>query len=120
MQFIPSGPEGYDRSVIWPLLIAGSASIPGSPFRKLFSDRTAKLGIAGSHGNFGRLVKVLQEVWKRNDEISLSATVCEATPVTAGASPGPLLISRHETPIQPRFVHWRDIMRENGWDYLLL
>lgn len=133
LQYIPSGPDGYDRSLVWPLLIAGSSSTPGSPFRKVLSDRVELLGAAGKNGNFGRLIKLLHEVWRRNDEIVLSATVCEATPVTAGAvsplgntnsSPLPPLNTNvgHGAvpPVRPQEFHWRDVMRENCWEYLLI
>lgn len=132
LQYIPSGPNGYDRSLIWPLLIAGSSSTPASTFRKVFSERTEALGIAGSNGNYGRLVKLLNEFWRRNDDIVLSATVCEATPVTAGAtsplastsSPLPVLnttLGQHSLPHNRMpDVHWRDIMRECCWDFLLI
>lgn len=133
LQYIPSGPNGYDRSLIWPLLIAGSSSTPASTFRKVFSERTEALGLAGRNGNFGRLVRLLSEVWRRNDDVVLSATVCEATPVTAGAgsplaastsSPLPPLSTNAGpnsiTYARPPDVHWRDIMREHCWDYLLI
>ena len=133
LQFIPSGPDGYDRSLVWPLLIAGSSSTPTSTFRKVFAERTEAMGAAGKNGNFGRLAKLLNEVWRRNDDIVLSATVCEATPVTAGAvsplgnsnsSPLPPLntnVGHGAVPMhKPQEVHWRDVMREHCWDFLLI
>lgn len=133
LQYIPSGPDGYDRSLVWPLLIAGSNSTPSSTFRKVLAERTEALGAAGKNGNFGRLVRLLNEVWRQNDDLAFSATVCEATPITAGAasplgninaSPLPPLNTNvghgailHQ---KPQEVHWRDVMREHCWDFLLI
>lgn len=130
LRFIPGGPDGFDRSLVWPLLITGSSSTPGSPFRKLLAERVENLGIAGKTGNFGRLMKLLNELWRRNDDVVLSATVCEATPVTAGGisplgnsnnSPLPPSTVGHGAIQQrPQEAHWRDVMRENCWDFLLI
>ena len=46
MNFIPAGPEGFDRSLAWPILIAGSAAVEGSPFRSMFAERCQRLGEA--------------------------------------------------------------------------
>ena len=94
LEYIPSGPEGFDRSLVWPLLIGGSMSTPGSPFRYVFSDRIARLGEHAEFGSFGRMVRLLQEVWHQSDEAN-----------NAG--------ERHD-------VHWRDVMQQKGWDYLLI
>ncbi|KAK5942937.1 DNA-binding transcriptional regulator ume6 [Knufia obscura] len=130
LKFIPSGPDGFDRSLVWPLLIAGSSSTPSSPFRKVLAERIGLLGVSGNTGNFGRMYKLLNEVWRRNDDIILSATVCEATPVTAGAlSPNSSPLPPLNTNVGPgsvpqirstQEVHWRDVMRENCWDFLLI
>lgn len=139
LQFIPSGPYGYDRSLVWPLLICGANSIPTSPFRKMFADRIEKLGEQADQGNFGRLVRVLHETWRRNDEVAFSAGVCEVTPVTAGgASPagsmstptmpalsvtsstGVAIAPGSTSPMRCQNFHWRDIMRDNGWEFLLI
>ncbi|KZF24791.1 hypothetical protein L228DRAFT_245806 [Xylona heveae TC161] len=97
LQYIPSGAEGFDRSLVWPLLICGSFSVPNSPFRGTFTDRVERLGEHAAFGSFGRMVRLIQEVWRRGDE-------------SAAASP--------ENGAQ--CVHWRDVMQQNGWDYLLL
>ena len=130
LAFIPSGTDGYDRFLVWPLLIAGFCSTPTSPLRKVLVERTEAMGISGKHGNFGRMIKVLQECWRRNDDISLSATVCEATPITAGAlsplsnSPLPPLntnVGHGSTPqVRLTEIHWREVMIENCWDFLLI
>ncbi|KAL2427232.1 C6 finger domain transcription factor nosA [Exophiala dermatitidis] len=139
LQYIPSGPNGFDRCLVWPLLIGGANSIPASPLRRALSERCEMLGDAADHGAFGRMVRLLHEMWRRNDDMIISAGVCEATPVTTG-SPGdststPINAyaagaalgtasanSASSTTTVPRTqnVHWRDVMQQNGWDFLLL
>lgn len=94
LAFIPSGPDGFDRSLVWPLLIAGSMSTPSSPFRSVFADRIACLGEHAEFGSFGRMVRLLQEVWHQS------------------AEDGPISEIRN--------VHWRDVMTQQGWDFLLI
>jgi C6 transcription factor Pro1 len=135
LNYIPSGPNGYDRCLVWPMLICGANSIPASPFRRALSDRCEMLGDAADHGSFGRMVRLLHEVWRRNDDIIISAGVCEATPVTAGSPSGsistpipsatvagtgnPTAASSSTVP-RNQNVHWRDVMQQNGWDFLLI
>lgn len=57
-------PSTDDRAVAWPLLIAGSSSMPGSEFRRVFADRMA---ISGGQGSLGRCAEILNEHWKLND-----------------------------------------------------
>lgn len=92
LEYIPAGPEGFDRSLVWPMLIAGAVAIPGCSFRRVFADRCASLGEQAAFGSFGRMSRLLQEVWQISD----------------AAPPG--------TP----HVHWRDVMHQNGWDFLLI
>jgi hypothetical protein len=94
MEYIPAGPEGFDRSLVWPLLIAGSVSLPHSSFRKMFSERASRLGSAASSGSFGRMKELLGEVWRVND-----------ANLTKGIK---------------QSVHWRDTMQQRGWDFLLI
>ena len=94
MEYIPAGPEGFDRSLVWPLLIAGSVSLPHSSFRKMFSERASRLGAAASTGSFGRMKELLGEVWRVND-----------ANLTKGIK---------------QSVHWRDTMQQRGWDFLLI
>jgi len=94
MNFIPAGPDGFDRSLVWPLLIAGSASLPTSSFRPIFNDRMAQMADAASFGSIGRAKELLKEVWLVNDEA-----------LTRG---------------ERQSVHWRDVMRQRDWDFLLL
>ena len=94
MNFVPAGPEGFDRSLSWALLIAGSASVAGSPFRAMFEERCKRLGDAADFGSFGRVRGLLRELWTANDAA----------------------FARGET----AFVRWRDIMVQKGWEYLLI
>lgn len=94
MEYIPSGPDGFDRSMVWPLLIAGSMSTPASSFRHMFASRVAGLGEHAEFGSFGRMVRLLQEVWHQSGE---------------------------DCPLgETRNVHWRDVMKQQGWDFLLI
>ncbi|KIX06992.1 uncharacterized protein Z518_04968 [Rhinocladiella mackenziei CBS 650.93] len=138
LQYVPAGPTGFDRCLVWPMLVCGANSIPASPFRRVLSERCDMLGDAADHGSFGRMVRLLHEVWRRNDDMVISAGVCEATPVTTG-SPGdsistPIASASASTTAAagagnsassttaPRNqnVHWRDVMQQNGWDFLLI
>jgi C6 transcription factor Pro1 len=94
MQYIPPGPDGFDRSLVWPLLVAGAVSIPGSSFRSTLEDRCAKLGEAAQFGSFGRAREILKDVWQHNDEAAARG--------------------------EKQSVHWRDVMRQKGWDFLLI
>lgn len=130
LSYIPSGPHGFDRCLVWPMLICGANSIPASPLRRVLSERCDMLGDAADHGAFGRMVRLLHEVWRRNDDMVISAGVCEATPVTAGSPGGsvstPTATASAGNPASsstvPRNqnVHWRDVMQQNGWDFLLI
>ena len=94
LEFLPNGPEGFDRSIVWPLLIVGSQSTYGSHFRAVFAGRIARLGEQAEFGSFGRMVRLLQEVWRLNDEVSQGG--------------------------EGQDVHWRDVMMQKGWDFLLI
>ncbi|KAL8637672.1 MAG: hypothetical protein Q9228_005080 [Teloschistes exilis] len=94
LQLIPHGPDGFDRSIVWPLLIAGSQSTAHSSFRQTLAGRIASLGEHAEFGSFGRMVRLLQEVWCQSDE---------ADRAESGQN-----------------VHWRDVMQQKGWDFLLI
>lgn len=66
-------------------------STPNSPFRHVFADRIACLGEEAEFGSFGRMVRLLQEVWRQSDYVG-----------------------------EGQNVHWRDVMQQKGWDYLLI
>ena len=101
LEFIPSGPEGFDRSIVWPLLIAGSQSTPGSSFRHVIAERIVCLGEQAEFGSFGRMIRLLREVWRLVEE--------EEGSVGEGNGGG-----------ERRSVHWRDVMLQKGWDFLLI
>ncbi|KAI9852161.1 MAG: hypothetical protein M1838_001624 [Thelocarpon superellum] len=68
LEFVPAGPEGFDRSLVWPLLVGGSVATADSPFRRVLQDRIDRLGEQAEFGSFGRVVCLLQEVWRQADE----------------------------------------------------
>ncbi|KAG6117453.1 hypothetical protein E4U13_001047 [Claviceps humidiphila] len=104
LQLIPSGPHGYDRSMVWVYLMAASVALPGSGFRDFFQDRVAQLGdAAASSGSFGRMATIVREVWKQADIVA-QVTLPGST------------ISDSMYP----HVNWRDVMQSNGWDFLLI
>jgi hypothetical protein len=94
MNFIPAGPEGFDRSLVWPLLIAGANSTASSPFRAVFEDRCQLLGEGANFGSFGRIRELLKDIWHINDKA-----------MAHGEGQG---------------VHWRDVMKRKSWDFLLI
>ena len=94
MNFIPAGPDGFDRSLAWPLLIAGSSSTAGSSFRAMFAERCHRLGDSSNFGSFGRVRELLKDIWLRNDRAA-----------ARGEFQG---------------VRWRDAMQQKGWDFLLI
>ncbi|KAK3074162.1 DNA-binding transcriptional regulator ume6 [Teratosphaeriaceae sp. CCFEE 6253] len=94
INFIPEGPEGFDRSLAWPLLIAGSTSVAASPFRSIFDNRCKRLGDAADFGSFGRVRGLLHDCWELTDAAN-----------ARGEYQG---------------VRWRDVMQQKKWDYLLI
>ncbi|KFH47213.1 Transcriptional regulatory protein-like protein [Hapsidospora chrysogenum ATCC 11550] len=103
LRTIPSGPNGYDRSMVWVYLMGGSISLPGSSFRTLFEERVAQLGEQANCGSFGRMSSVLRELWQQNDALSGTST------------PGST-----SSEVNPPHVHWRDVMQLKGWDFLMI
>ena len=132
LEFIPAGPHGYDRSLVWPLLITGVFSGSSSPFRAALADRAAALGDYGDLGSFGRMYRLLQEVWRLTDD------PINSSPVSSGDNPynssltSPISkLEGSESPsgagatmggreIKKQPVHWRDVMKRNNWHYLLI
>jgi hypothetical protein len=94
MEYIPTGVTGFDRSLVWPLLVAGSVALPSSPFRTMFAQRASLIGDASEFGSFGRVQELLSEVWRVNDHNLAKGTI--------------------------QSVHWRDTMQQKGWDFLLI
>lgn len=95
---IPSGPKGFDRSLVWVYLIGGSISTPDSSFRAFFTKRLESLWHTASYGALGRVACLLKEIWSRTDDV-LSHEIQED-----GES----------------YISWRDVMQKNGWDFLLI
>ena len=94
MEFIPAGPDGFDRSLVWPLLVAGAVSLPNSGFRTMFSGRAVRMGEASEMGSFGKIKDLLKDVWRINDDALAKG--------------------------DKQNVHWRDVMRQKEWDFLLI
>ena len=67
LEGIPAGAHGFDRSLVWVLLIGGSVAGPRRRFRTMLADRAGALGEDSAFGSFGRMVQLLQEVWSRRD-----------------------------------------------------
>lgn len=105
---------------------------PSSPFRSVIADRAAALGDHGDLGSFGRMYRLLQEVWRLTDDpcnssqvpagdnsydSSLTSPISRLDssnfPSGAGATMGGREIKKQQ-------VHWRDIMKRNNWHYLLI
>lgn len=129
LQYIPSGPNGFDRSVVWPLLITGAFSTPGSHFRTVLADRAEALASHADLGSFGRMYRVLQEVWRTTD--SPVEEYCMPQPEDSISPPSPVKQEKSVTPeltgspvplgeIKDQDLHWREVMRRNGWQYLLI
>ncbi|KAJ5980252.1 hypothetical protein N7481_007550 [Penicillium waksmanii] len=123
LQFIPAGPYGFDRSLVWPILMAGSYSTPMSEFRGILSDRVIALGEIGDFGSFGRMYRLLQEVWRLSDDNSLSPTSGTESQRSGlkqeDSSPDRPTITIGRA-IKKQSVHWRDIMKRNDWKHLLI
>ncbi|PLN84601.1 sexual development transcription factor rosa [Aspergillus taichungensis] len=118
LQCLPAGQQGFDRSLVWPLFITGAHSVPSSAFRKVLGERVVALGYLGDFGSFGRMYRVLKELWKLTDSPDpLSATGAqphiESTTFAVGAN------NQLQQPAHER-IHWREVMRRNKWDYLLI
>ncbi|RDW81236.1 Zn(II)2Cys6 transcription factor [Aspergillus mulundensis] len=129
LQYIPSGQDGFDRSLVWPLFIAGVYSTPGCQFRTVLMERAAALAEHADLGSFGRMYRVLQEVWRVTDEFAGQCSSLEDNSSSSSQTASPV---KDEPPSSPKESeiswttkeakkpHWRDIMQQNGWNYLLL
>ncbi|QSS66670.1 hypothetical protein I7I51_02860 [Histoplasma capsulatum] len=140
VDLIPGGADGFDRSLVWPFLICGAFSTPTSPFRSMFERRAEMLGPAGGNGSFGRMACLLREVWRQADLVVVAAVSDVSflpTPVSASTTPGGSLSSAttastastasgdehsHQKPAPNPLanIHWRDVMKQNNWDFLLI
>lgn len=123
LQFIPAGPYGFDRSLVWPFLMAGAFSTPDSEFRTVLTDRAAALGEIGDFGSFGRMHRLLQEVWRLSDEPSLNDAehiYDHQSALKPENSSPPTSTTGGMRSIKKQHVHWRNIMDRNEWRYLLI
>ncbi|KGO36685.1 Protein of unknown function DUF3468 [Penicillium expansum] len=129
MAYIPAGPFGFDRSLIWPLLIAGAYSTPSSPFRRVLSDRMTALGDLADLGSIGRMYQLLNEYWRLSDDPVSSSFPSGENQLQAGyqysgmrqgVGPSAPLSPPGVREIKKQHVHWRDVMNRNGWRYLLI
>ncbi|XRM37932.1 DNA-binding transcriptional regulator ume6 [Aspergillus tubingensis] len=124
---VPMGPHGYDRSLVWPLLMAGVCSTPDSEFRKILARRASELDDGGEYGSFGRMYRVLKETWKLADDPTTSV-YDEAnymlpsmnTMLEGLDNVPPPTIGTIGRPIKKQAVHWRSVMFRHGWHWLLL
>lgn len=108
LEQVPSGPHGFDRSLVWVYLVGGSVSLPGSTFRAFFEERMAQLGDMGLFGSVGRVATLLREVWAQSDALAAQAAAAgTGSPGSDGSENVP-------------FVHWRSVMQMKCWDFLLL
>ncbi|EEA21830.1 DNA-binding transcriptional regulator ume6 [Talaromyces marneffei ATCC 18224] len=121
LQVIPGGPEGYDRPLVWPLLIAGAFSVPTSSFRQVLHQRVIEMGDNADFGSFGRAYRLLQEVWRVADDpiTPVSGDFPAVSDFKSDTYTSPLR-SPPMREIKKRNVHWRDIMQKKGWKYLLI
>lgn len=129
MAYIPSGHFGFDRSLVWPLLIAGAFSTPTSPFRQVLDDRVTALGDLADLGSIGRMYQLLSEYWRLSDDpvgpyFPSGGNELEAGYQSSGvrqdAGPSVPLSPPGMREIKRQQVHWRDVMNRNGWRYLLI
>lgn len=67
LEQIPAGPDGFDRSLVWVLLIGGSVATEGSRFRRFFDRRCALMGEDAGYGSFGRMARLLETLWERRE-----------------------------------------------------
>ncbi|RAH65958.1 Zn(II)2Cys6 transcription factor [Aspergillus aculeatinus CBS 121060] len=117
---LPAGPMGFDRALVWPLFMAGVYSLPSSSFRKILTERVAALGYLGNFGSFGKMYRVLKEVWKSSLTATSSATSSQQDVLN---SPPPTATFQQQSTVQqtkPHRVHWREVMARKKWNFLLM
>ncbi|KAI9729045.1 MAG: hypothetical protein M1828_000130 [Chrysothrix sp. TS-e1954] len=106
LRLIPAGIDGHDRSLVWPLLVAGAVSTQESAFRSVLAERAEALGAASTMGSFGKMQDILAEVWLNNDmKVDLKQEEYGETTVIGNGRQN---------------IHWRDVMRGKGLDCLLI
>ncbi|KAJ5811932.1 C6 finger domain transcription factor nosA [Penicillium riverlandense] len=130
LQFIPSGPHGFDRSLVWPLLMTGVFSTPSSTFRSVLAQRVAALGDHADLGSFGRMYRLLRELWRllddpldpqaTGDDAHNSSLTSPITKLERSESPSSASATLGGREIKRQQVNWRDVMKRNNWHYLLI
>jgi len=101
----------FDRSLSWALLVVGSVAQADSSFRAAFNARMANLGHESCLGALGRVADVLRDLWNQTDALSLSSPAPTPKPEDAG---------KFENLEKKQSVHWRDVVQQRGWDFLLI
>lgn len=125
LAYIPGGLNGYDRCLVWPLFIVGAYSTPACTFRRVLTDRIADLGYLGDFASFGRMYRVLRAIWR-----DAEGPIIEAADDEEEDAPGSPESIDSDATIRPplhqlqdpesKYVHWREIMKRNNWDFLLM
>ncbi|KAJ5287851.1 hypothetical protein N7478_003537 [Penicillium angulare] len=125
LSYIPAGAYGYDKSIVWPLLMAGVFSTPSSAFRHILNDRMYTMGETSDLGSFGRMYQLLTEYWRLTDDPMDTPPAVQnnifhtSTQITEELPSVPLQSSGMRE-IKKQQFHWRDVMNRNGWHYLLI
>ncbi|PYH90844.1 hypothetical protein BO71DRAFT_66275 [Aspergillus ellipticus CBS 707.79] len=128
LSFLPMGPSGFDRCLVWPLFMAGVHSVPSSHFRRVLTERIAALGYLGDFGSFGQMYRALKEVW-RSLEGPLITISSDADAQKGAFNPPPLekiaqapasQASEGQQPPRNDTCHWREVMRRKNWEWLLM
>ncbi|EPS30502.1 hypothetical protein PDE_05453 [Penicillium oxalicum 114-2] len=129
LAFIPTGPGGFDRSLVWPLLIAGAHSTPSSSLRQVLNERALAMEEFADLGSFGRMCQLLNEYWRLTDDCDeiisgqqdytshAAYEVHGDGPDATSSAPLPSPTMRE---IKKQQLHWREVMNRNGWRYLLI
>lgn len=120
LRYIPAGPHGFDRALVWPLLITGAYSIPSSPFRGILAERALALGDLSDFGSFGRMYRVLLALWKLSDDSISPPLPSSATSMNFPERPASPSQGTPGRSLRKQQVHWREVMQRNDWGYLLM
>ncbi|PLB45436.1 hypothetical protein P170DRAFT_243999 [Aspergillus steynii IBT 23096] len=124
LDYIPGGLHGYDRCIVWPLFIVGAYSTPACSFRRILTDRIAALGYLGDFASFGRMYRLLREIWLAAEgPITSASDDDEDAPGSPEFVDGDATIRPPVTETQEparEELHWREIMKRNNWDFLLM
>ena len=87
------------------------------------------MGDEADFGSFGRMYRLLQEVWRLSDDpfspiFPLDGSSSDPESFTSSQALDPIysppLGSAGMRELKKRDVHWREVMFRNGWRYLLI